>query len=110
MTDALSTLKVIVDRLDAIQFPFLPKPMGGDDHVTLPAIEWSSHVYSFAALSHCREMISSLLQLVESGHIPASYFIIRSLHELAAQAYYVQKHLRQYLGANDLHRAWELLT
>jgi hypothetical protein len=55
-------------------------------------------------------MLRSFLFLVENGYAPASFLIARSLFEMGAHAYYVQKHVTQYLDAGDIGKAWAFLT
>jgi hypothetical protein len=46
---------------------------------------------------------------VANKRIPACFVIARSLFELGAHAYYVDKHVAQHLGSSDLGQAWKFL-
>ncbi len=67
-------------------------------------------MYCFSLLAHFREMLRSFLVLVWNGFIPASFVVARCLFEMAAHAYYTQKHVIQFLDRNDLQSASKFLS
>jgi hypothetical protein len=72
-------------------------------------LSWAVRVYYFSLLSQFRDLLRSVLLLVEAGHIPAVFIVARSLFELGAHSYYVKKHVTQFLDAGDLPAAWNFL-
>jgi hypothetical protein len=55
-------------------------------------------------------MLGTLIDLTERGHIPAAFVIARCLFEMGAHAYYVHKHVDQYLKEDDMETAWKFLS
>ena len=93
-----------------MKFPSLPRPEGNSKSPpTLGLINWAIKVYAFSLLCHFREMLLSFLFLVENGHVAASFVICRTLFEMAAQIYYVNKHVQQYLESSDLDKTRSFL-
>lgn len=108
---AAARIQVAVERLTAITLPTLARPpVPLEAPPTSELVNWAAELYCFGLLSHFREMLRSFLFLVENGYVPASFLIARSLFEMGAHAYYVQKHVTQYLDAGDIGKAWSFLT
>ena len=99
-----------LQELDAISTPELvrpPVPHGRPP--TDELVAWAVKVYFYSALCQFRELLRATLLLVDAGHISAVFFCCRGLFELAAHAYYVKKHVLQYLKAKSLGLAWQFL-
>ena len=108
---AAARIQVAVERLTAITLPTLARPpVPLEAPPTSELVNWAAELYCFGLLSTFREMLRSFLFLVENGYVPASFLIARSLFEMGAHAYYVQKHVTQYLDAGDIEKAWAFLT
>jgi hypothetical protein len=106
----LAKLKILSSKLNELSFPALERPgVLRDSPPTRELVEWSLRFYCFSMLSHCREMLRSFLFLTESFGVPAAFVVSRCLFELAAQSYYVHKHVQQYIDADDLDSAWKFL-
>ena len=104
-------IQVAVERLAAIKLPTLARPpVPLEAPATSELVSWAAELYCFGLLSHFREMLRSFLFLVENGYVPASFLIARSLFEIGAHAYYVHKHVTQYLDAGDIEKAWVFLA
>ena len=103
-------LKAANTILGSIAFPDLVRPAVLPNAPPTPElVDWAVRVYCFSVLSHFKELLRSVLLLVEVGHIPAAFIVSRSLFEIGAQAYYVKKHVDQYLNSGDLVAAWQFL-
>lgn len=108
---AAARIQVAVERLTAFALPTLARPpVPLEAPPTSELVNWAAELYCFGLLSHFREMLRSFLFLVENGYVPASFLIARSLFEMGAHAYYVHKHVTQYLDAGDIGKAWLFLT
>jgi len=106
----LPSLRIAWKGLDQIKFPSLTRPnIPKTAPPTIDLVNWGIQMYSFSLLSHYREMLHSFILLTDNGKIPAAYVIARCLFEMAAHAYYVNKHVQQYLKEGDLKAAWEFL-
>lgn len=93
-----------------IQFPSLIRPRVVErEPPTEELINWAIQIYCFGLLSHYREMLRSLVALIQTSHIPAAFVVARCLFEMGAHAYYVHKHVTQHLQAEALDSAWKFL-
>jgi hypothetical protein len=103
-------LTLALEMLQAIKIPDLIRPaVAHDAPPTEELIAWAVHVYFYSALCQFREILRATLLLVDAHVVAAVFFCCRGLFELAAHAYYVQKHLLQHLKAGDLKSAWKFL-
>jgi hypothetical protein len=108
--NATRELIFVLDRLDAIPIPKLVRPpVPHGDLPTHDLVSWAVKVYFYSALCQFRELLRATLSLVDDGHISAVFFCCRGLFELAAHAYYVKKHVLQYVEAQNLGLAWQFL-
>jgi len=96
--------------LDAITTPELVRPpVPYRDPPTAELLTWAVKVYSYSALCQFRELLRATLLLVDARDLSAVFLCCRGLFELAAHAYYVKKHVLQYLKADNLELAWQFL-
>lgn len=108
--DRLLILQSMSVKMQYLQFASLPRPKAdAKSPPTRDLINWTIEVYAFSLLSHFREMLRSFLFLVENCHVAASFVICRTMFEMAAHVYYVNKHVQQYLKSNDLEQSWKFL-
>lgn len=106
----LAVLKNASQKLAKLSFSPLGRPnVPRDAPPTRELVDWAIRMYCFSMLSHYREMLRSFLLLTESGNIPAAFVTSRCLFEMGAHAYYVNKHVQQYLKVRNLVSAWEFL-
>ncbi len=104
-------LTLALQKLDAIAIPELVRPpVPHDAPPTDGLVTWAVKVYFYSALCQFREILRATLLLVDADHISALFFCCRGLFELAAHAYYVKKHVLQYLEAKNLELAWQFLV
>ena len=98
------------ERMQLLKFASLPRPKSDAKSPPSPdLINWAIELYTFSLLSHFRELLRSFLFLVENGHVAASITICRTMFEMAAHVYYVNKHVKQYLESNELEQTWNFL-
>jgi hypothetical protein len=98
-------------HLCRIQLPELNRPaVGHKQKPTLDFANCASQMYYFSLLAHFREMLRSLLDLVQDNFVPASVVVARCLFEMAAHAHSAHKHAVRYLDANDLQADWDFLV
>ena len=104
-----SILKSASQKMEKLNFPSLQRPDGNSESPATPElIDWGIRVFVFSLLSHFRELLRSFLFLATNGYVLASFIVCRAMYEMAAQAYYVNKHIDQYLKSDDLEKAWSL--
>lgn len=106
----LNSIKRVSERLATLSFPPLLRPSAPDHAPTRDLVDWAIRVYCYSLLSHYREMLDSFLDLTAHGRIPAAFPVARCLYELGAHSYYANKHVTQYLRAQDVHSTWGFLT
>jgi hypothetical protein len=103
--------EIALSRLGELRFPPLRCPsVGPHDPPCIALINWGTCVYVFSALCHFRELLRSFVVLLKEGCHGGAIVIARGLFELAAHAFYVDKHLEQYLAASHLEQAWSFLS
>lgn len=103
-------LTLALRRLDGIAPPDLARPpVPHGDPPTMELVTWAVKVYLYSALCQFRELLRATLLLVDANQVPAVFFCCRGLFEIAAQSYYVKKHICQYLQADNLGLAWQFL-
>jgi hypothetical protein len=96
-------IRRLAEDLSKLRFPNLRRPQPtSEGAVTLDLVRSAIRFYCYSVLSHFREVIRSFLFLGDNGYIPAGFVILRCLVELGAQAYYVHKHVIQFLAAGEL--------
>ncbi len=110
MERRVAQIRRAADGLGRLTFPGLCRPNSAPDGApTRELVDWAIRVYSYSLLSHFREMLRSFLFLAENERIPAAFVLCRCLFEMGAHAYYVHKHVTQYLDAAELRAAWTFL-
>ena len=103
-------LELALHELDTVTIPELVRPaVAHFDPPTDELVIWAVKVYIYSALCQFRELLRATLTLVDEGHISAVFFCCRGLFELAAHAYYVKKHVLQYMKVKNLGLAWQFL-
>ena len=106
----LSTLKLVSRNLQGLRFVTLSRPqVPYGDPPTMELIDWVTKLYCFSVLCHFRALLKSLVLLTEAKHAPAVFIIARSLYEIGAHSYYVQKHIKQYRQAKNAGQAWKFM-
>jgi hypothetical protein len=106
----IGELTLALEMLQAIKIPDLIRPaVAHDAPPTEELVAWAIHVYFYSALCQFREILRATLLLVDAHAVAAVFFCCRGLFELAAHAYYVQKHVLQHWKAGDLNSAWKFL-
>jgi hypothetical protein len=111
MQDPVAQLRHALQGLSRLTFPTLRRPQPAPNGApTLELVNWAVRLYCYSLLSHFREMLRSFLFLGDNGHVPAGFVVCRCLFEVGAHAYYVHKHVTQFLGAADLQNAWDFLN
>ena len=107
---SVSMLRLTAEHLKKITFPQLVRPaLGPDAPPTIELIQWAIQAYSFPWIRHINALINGIVLLIDSDNKAAVRIIGRSSFEFCAHAYYAQKHVKQYLDANDLAAAWKFL-
>jgi hypothetical protein len=103
-------LRLTAERLKQIKFPQLVRPaLGPDAPATVELIHWAVQAYCFPWIRHMSALMNGIVLLIDSDNKAAVRIVGRSSFEFCAHAYYVQKHAKQYLDANDLAAAWKFL-
>jgi hypothetical protein len=69
---------------------------------------WGINYYVYSVLAHLRFILSGLVQLAQADNIPAAFPICRHVFEWAAQACYVSRNMKNYVGRKEWGRAWSL--
>jgi len=106
----VSMLRVAAAHLKQIKIPQLVRPaVGPEDPPTVELIRWGVQLYSFAWIRHMSALVNGIVSLIDGDNQAAVRIIGRSSFEFCAHAYYVKKHLKQYLDASDLDATWEFL-
>jgi hypothetical protein len=107
---SVSMLRVAAQNLKDIKFPQLVRPaLGADASPTIELIQWAVQVYCFPWIRHLNALLNGIVLLIDSDNKAAVRIIGRSSFEFCAHAYYVRKHLKQYLDRKDLDAAWNFL-
>jgi hypothetical protein len=107
---ALSMLRLTTDHLRQIKFRCLVRPQVGASHPpTKELVNWGVQAYSFPWLLQFCSLVGGIVALFESNNRAGARILGRSNFELCAHAYYVKKHIKQYLAERNLRAAWEFL-
>jgi hypothetical protein len=107
---SLSMLRLTAEHLKQIKFAQLVRPpIGPHAPPTLDLVQWGIQAYSLPWLRHFGALIGGIIVLTDTSHRAAVRIIGRSSYELCAHVYYVKKHIKQHLDANNLSAAWEFL-
>lgn len=107
--DRLAALRIVQAELRKIAFPKLERPEAPISEPTIDLLNWAGKLYCFSMLSHFRELLNSFVLLVDEKHIPAVFIITRTLYEVGAHTYYVQKHVKQYRAAGSVKEEWKFM-
>jgi hypothetical protein len=103
-------LRVTAEHLKQIKFPQLIRPaLGPDAPPTVELLHWAIQGYCFPWIRHMSALINGIILLTDNDNKAAVRIIGRSSYEFCAHAYYVKKHVKQYLDAKDLAAAWNFL-
>ena len=109
-TDSAQLLRIAEASLEGFKFPPLVRPnVPFDSAPTKDLVDWTIQLYSFSFLSQFRALLRGVIPLIEARNIPALRIIVRALFELGAHAYYVKKHVKQHLEAENLEATWNFL-
>ena len=109
-TDSARLLRIAEASLEGFKFPPLVRPnVPFDSAPTKDLVDWTIQLYSFSFLSQFRALLRGVIPLIEARNIPALRIIVRALFELGAHAYYVKKHVKQHLEAENLEATWNFL-
>ena len=107
---SVSMLRVAAEHLKQIKFPQLFRPaIGPNSPPTVELLHWAIQAYCFPWIRHMTALVNGIILLIDSENSAAVRIIGRSSFEFCAHAYYVKKHLKQYLDAKDLAAAWNFL-
>src|SRR5437588_5423527 len=107
---SVSMLRLTAEHLKKITFPQLVRPaLGPKAPPTIELIHWAIQACSFPWIRHINALINGIVLLIDSDNKAAVRIVGRSSYELCAHAYYVKKHVMQYLDAKDLAAAWKFL-
>lgn len=110
MERLVTQIRRVGQGLNGLTFPPLRRPQPAPNGApTTDLLNWAAKLYGSSLLSHFREMLRSFLFLGENGHVPAGFVVCRCLFEMGAHAYYVHKHVTQFLDAGDFTSAWNFL-
>ncbi len=108
---SFTTLRFIAEGAKRFSFPNLPRPhVPANEPATSELVNWGARVYCFSWLRHLSVLLSGIVTLKDAGNTPSARIVARSVFELGAHAYYVKKHLKQYIDAGNLPAAWKFLT
>jgi hypothetical protein len=109
--DPLAMLILVAERTREFRFPNLRRPpIPPNKPPTRELINWAGQVYCFSLLRHLSSVANGITILSEAGNVPSARIVARSAFELGAHAYYVKKHLKQHIDADDLVAAWHFLA
>src|SRR5258708_39062529 len=107
---SVQMLRLTAEHLKKIIFPQLVRPaLGPDAPPTIELIQWAIQAYSFPWIRHIDALINGIVLLIDSDNKAAVRIVGRSSFEFCAHAYYVNKHVKQYLDRKDLAAAWKFL-
>jgi hypothetical protein len=108
--ESIRDLTFALAKLDTITPPELTRPpVPQGDPATGDLVFWAIKVYFYSALCQFRELLRATLSLVAADNVSAVFFTCRGLFELSAHAYYVKKHVLQYLKVDNLDLTWQFL-
>ena len=103
-------LRLTAEHLKKITFPQLVRPaLGPKASPTIELIQWAIQAYSFPWIRHINALVNGIVLLIDSDNKAAVRIVGRSSYEFCAHAYYVKKHVKQYLDQKDLAAAWKFL-
>ena len=106
-SQSVAMLRIAAEHLNQIKLPQLVRPaVGPDAPPTTELLHWAIQAYSFPWIRHMSALLNGIILLTDSDNKAALRVIGRSSFEFCAHAYYVKKHVKQYLDANDLTAAW----
>jgi hypothetical protein len=109
-SQSISMLRLAAEHLKKITYPQLNRPaLGPDAPPTIELIQWAIQAYSFPWIRHMSALINGIVLLIDSDNKAGVRIIGRSSFEFCAHAYYVKKHVKQYLDQKDLAAAWKFL-
>src|SRR5260370_23030940 len=107
---SLSMLRLTAEHLKQIKYPQLTRPrVGPTQPATIELVQWAIQAYSLPWIRHFGVLISGIVTLSDNDNKAAVRIVGRSSFELCAHAYYVKKHVKQYLDAKNLSAAWDFL-
>jgi hypothetical protein len=110
LAQIVGEIREIVKLLQAVQPPTLTRPkVPYGAPATAELAHWATRVYAYSLLCQFREVLDSALYLYDAGRVPAVFLCCRSLFEMAAHAYYVQKHATDHLAKMNYEAAWEFM-
>jgi hypothetical protein len=108
---SLHILRLIAAHLMRVIFPALKRPRVLPDEPPTPElIEWATKAYCFPWIKQFADLVGGVVVLDDTDNKASVRVLGRSAFELCAHMYYVKKHLKQHIQANNLRAAWEFLT
>lgn len=103
-------LRLTAQHLKQIKYPRLVRPrVGANQPPTLELVQWGIQAYSLPWVRHFSALINGITTLTDTDNKAGVLILGRSSYEFCAHAYYVKKHIKQHLDANDLSAAWDFL-
>ena len=109
--ESIVALGVIAETTAKFTFPNVTAP--DKDPKTppnRPLLNFGMLVYCYPWIRHFSSLSNGVLMLVRAENIASGRIVARSLFELCAHVYYVQKHLKQHIAAKNYAAAWKFLT
>lgn len=104
-----SNLIDISKKLLGLLFKPLTRPMLRRHGRTEKEVRWALRVFTASSMSSFRDLLKTYLVLRANKLEAGSFLVLRNMYETVAGAHYVHEKLSEYLAANDMANAWELL-
>lgn len=105
----MTPVALVKKKLEDISLPSLTRPaIGPKEEPTEELVLWGINYYVYSVLAHLRSISSALVQLAETGNIPAAYVLCRHVFEWTAHACYMNRNLKNYVTRKEWKRAWSL--
>lgn len=104
-------LRTVAEMSAKFAFPNLSAP--DKDPKTPPTrglLNFGMRAYCYPWIRHFSSLSNGVIILKDAENIASARIVARSLFELCAHVYYVQKHLKQHILAKDYTAAWKFLT
>lgn len=109
--DLSLVIREVAQQLNQFSFPDLKRPrVPADAPATPELVDWGIRVYCFSWMRHLCTLVQGAVTLVDSRNNQSARILARSIFELGAHAYYVNKHLQQHIRDAKWSAAWDFLT
>jgi len=107
----VGTLRLIADTSATFRFPNVVAPEKDPAKPPTPALlSFGMRVYCYPWIRHFSSLSGGVAAHCDAGNVASARIVARSLFELCAHIYYVQKHLKQHIAAKNYIAAWKFLT